>query len=601
MDDTFAWGDGPLTREQLDLTIRSVQERLDLLAVLRTRYGVQMSEAGERWRGLCFLPSLVPGFKGSCAQQDAGRNKESPRNLWVSDGDFTRVWRCHSCKRRGDVIDLIEHADDLPREGQAISLRAVRVAAKLSGVAYLMDGRAPDERDEPSDIVLADAEKRAPRPPARVVDFDQARQLNVRAASYWAEVLNGPRGAAARDELARRGITDAQIGRFKIGYAAAEWRDLAPRIRPAHVADAVSLGLVGRNRHGDLYDRQRDRIIFPYCTPATGSRPAAITGFAGRKLVAEERAPKWLNSNNAPGVWEKSSALFGLYQAQARARELGRCAVVEGAHDALAFDRVSAPAVALVSAAFTARHARVLSTVTSVSRITLAFDGDATGRAAVVPAATVLLAHGFAPAKIDVIDSNDGGDPDDLEPEELAARWAEPLSLVDFCLRHGELSSASQRVALLATLPPTQAGPLREEWGIDEDSITRQRRRNRKASTPAQHLAQALLSDPSHASALARAEVEAALAHDPLTLRKLSGLAFADATDASQLPPPVRAHWLACQVAHVSQQSAAHEAGDPFANGGGHEDFKAWMSTRESLRKQARNLRAELAKLNASE
>ena len=478
---------GPLDRAVLDGVIAAVQQRLDLLAVLRERYGLDVEDAGGRWRCACPLPSLVPGFTGTCAEQDASESSgETPRNLWVSEGETTLVWRCHSCKRHGDVVDLIEHADNLPREGQAISLRAVRLAAQLAGVAYLLDGREPDDRDEVAiELVNSAPRSAAPRVVASV-DFDIARSLNFAAASHWHEQLFTDAAKAARRELARRNVTDDQARAYQLGYAPPGWRDLLGRIAVDQRHAAHLLGLLEQSpRHGNLYDRQRDRLVLPYCEPERAGRPATITGFVGRDLSGDPRAPKWLNSNNVPGVWEKSSAIFGLYQAQQRARALGctRATLTEGGFDALAYDRAGIPAASLVSVALSPAHLAVLVEVLGMDALTLAFDGDAAGRReALVSATTALAALPYE--AITLVDPGDAKDPDDLSSAQLVDAWSEPLSIVDFALAFGGLLSRTQQLALVAALPGEPAQRLRAEWTIDVADVDKQRARGRANTNP---------------------------------------------------------------------------------------------------------------------
>lgn len=588
---------GPLDRAVLDTVISAIQQRLDLLAVLRERYGLIVDDAGERWRCVCPLPSMVPDFSGTCAEQDASEaSGEVPRNLWVSEGETTLVWRCHSCKRHGDVIDLIEHADDLPREGQAISLRAVRVCAGLAGVAYLMDGREPDQRDELDDA-LARIEPRpaTKRSPAETVDFDRARLRNYLATTHWHEQLHTDVGAKARAELHRRGVTEQQIAAYQIGYAPTEWRlRLAAHIPESHQRDAHVLGLLGRNRHGNYYDRQRDRIVLPYCEPARGDRPPSITGFAGRDLSGDPKAPKWLNSNNVPGVWEKSSALFGLYQAQPRVQFISRIGLTEGGFDTLAFDRAELPAVALVSTSLSHAHCNVLVEVLGIDALTIAFDGDAAGRRDALVAATTALTFGLTYDTVTLIDPGDGKDPDDLSPAELVDRWYAPLSIVDFALRFAAHVTQAHRLALLAALPDESADALRCVWDIDTEAVTKHRGRG-VSTSPAHQLARHLTDCPTLAQCIARADIDDVLTNEPALRRRLAALAFADETDERALPRDVLQVWLTSRLARTQTQLTEHSASDPFAAADSHDAFRDWFTRGESLRSELARMQKLLA------
>lgn len=558
--DTLRWDiRGPLDRAVLDTVITAIQQRLDLLAVLRERYGLDVEESGDRWRCACPLRSTVSDFAGTCAEQDASESSgEVPRNLWVSEGETTLVWRCHSCKRHGDVVDLIEHADDLPRGGQAISLRAVRIAAQLAGVAYLMDGREPGEQDEVAPELVQTAPRAVVRRAPALVNFDRARAINYAATSLWHELLWTDAGAEARRELARRKVTDAQARAYQLGYAPADWRALTKHLAPDLHVDACTLGLLERSaRHGNLYDIQRDRLMLPYCEPEREGRPAAITGFAGRDLSKDLRAPKWLNSKNVPGVWEKSSAVFGLYQAQQRVTSTGlrRVTITEGGFDAMAFDRAELPSVALVSTALSVGHLAVLVDVLGMAALTLALDGDTSGRREAIVAATTALMFGLPYERVTLIDPGDAKDPDDLTSAQLVDAWAEPLSIVDFALRFGELASRSQRLALVAVLSDDHAARLVKAWTLDASEVDRQRARGRPVSLPA----------------------------------------LDDAVDVSTLSPDVARQWLALRLQTQRAELAAHDRSDPFATAASHDAFKDWFMHGEELRADVARMQKLLA------
>jgi DNA primase len=391
-------------------------------------------------------------------------------------------------------------------------------------------------------------------------------------------------------------VTDEQIERYQIGYALPTWRDLAAKFEGDWSCDAQILGLVKHGRRGNLYDHFRDRVMLPYCEPARDGRPATISGFAGRTRSKDPRAPKWLNSDNTEGVWTKSSALLGLYQAQARACELERVVVTEGGLDTLAFDRAEVPSVALVSVALSLAHCEVLADVCGVKALTIALDGDPSGRSSALTAAATALSFGFDYEAVTLIDPGDGQDPDDLTAEELREAWERPLSIVDFGLKFGEFASVSKRVALVAVLSPEHAEPLIAAWDLKAEVLERHRLR-RSVDTPAGRLVAALETDPSLAGALARAEVDEVLAGEPLLYRRVATFGFAEATVEEALPPVVLRDWLTCRLPFVQRQLTASSSGDPFAEGDTHEAFKAWFARNEVLRVSVARMQKRLAEL----
>jgi len=590
---------GPIDEVALNRVIATVQQRLDLCAVLRVRYGRELEANDGRWRTACFLPSTVSGFDGSCADQDAlSEGGQVPQNLWVSEGDTTRVWRCFSCLRRGDVIDLLEVADELKRlPGQATSLSAVRVAAKLTGVAYLLDGRAPGDDDDPSELVSGAPRRVAPRK-LETVDFARARAINARAAKHWhAQLKLGP-GYKAREELIRRGVTSEQIDRFVLGYAANEWREVV-ELLPEHARhEATVLGMVGKSRQGEYFDRYRDRLMFPYCEPARGDKSEAVTGFAGRSLADDARAPKWFNSKNVEGVWKKSAALLGLMQAKQLLARTGakRVAIGEGGWEVLAFDRIDVACLGLVAAPMTIDHAQLIAEVLGAEQVTIAADGDETGRRGALQSVISCLRYGFPVEAVTVIDPEDGSDPgkwgETREGEQrLREAWEKPLELVEFLRLRGGEGREQQKRKLVAVLPPELGAEFAEAWGVSFEQELAD-----SDLTSSARFAEQLKREPAQAAHLCGASVRAVFADDSLALCLLRDLEFGESTRLDELTPALRRAWLQLQLPYLDAQLKAHDTASKFGEGGQHADFLAWYAHGEALRAQKTEAKKAFAK-----
>lgn len=428
----------PVDSLDFDRTLAHVQQTLDLLSVVEA-YGAATSERSDgHVKMACVLPSLEPGCESmTCAEQDASTNggmKPESAKLFPTDIDGYWRWHCYSCKRGGDVVDYIAHAEGWPLNDQRnTSLKALRRAAQLAGATYLLDGRKRVEGiDDPQPELITTVEPGEVRakPPAKV-DPDLAFGLNQHVAGVWYANLQASAEALAyvRD---RRGVTDEQIARYGLGYARQSWDDLRKRINTQHHPLAVRLGLLKMSKVGKLIDMQRHRLIFPYMQPTPSG--FVVAGFAGRILPSDDPRPggKFMNSLNVAGVWEKRSQLFGMWQARERACALDCVVVCEGPADALAFDRLGIPAVALVGVAMTVAHARAIARDLGARRVTLALDGDEAGRRPIPTCIAALVEAGFAVDDIGVINCDDGQDPDEMDPERLRARYEAPTPAVDY-------------------------------------------------------------------------------------------------------------------------------------------------------------------------
>jgi DNA primase len=201
-------------------------------------------------------------------------------------------------------------------------------------------------------------------------------RVNERVAlNYQKLLLSHPEGRRALDYLKGRGVDEAAIQKFLLGYAPQTGSGLLKVFSQENISshDACRLGLIGQRDGQKFYEKFFARVIFPIVSPA-----GKVVAFGGR--VLDQALPKYLNSSETP-LFHKGSTLYGLYQAKDGIRKADRVVVVEGYLDviALAQHEVSY-AVATLGTALTADHVRVLSRYTK--SIIALFDGDDAGRKA---------------------------------------------------------------------------------------------------------------------------------------------------------------------------------------------------------------------------
>ncbi len=195
--------------------------------------------------------------------------------------------------------------------------------------------------------------------------------IMARAAKYYYEQLK--RSEKAINYLKQRGVSGEIAQKFGIGYAPDGWQNLASAFEDYSASGLQQAGLVIRNEQGRLYDRFRDRVMFPIM-----NQKGEIIAFGGR--VLGEGEPKYLNSPETP-LFEKGREVFGLPQARAVLREKNAAIVVEGYMDVVALAQHGVGnAVATLGTATTATHVQKL--LRQVDRLVFCFDGDAAGRKA---------------------------------------------------------------------------------------------------------------------------------------------------------------------------------------------------------------------------
>ncbi|MEY3205330.1 MAG: primase [Planctomycetota bacterium] len=210
------------------------------------------------------------------------------------------------------------------------------------------------------------------------------------AERFHACLTGSADAAAAREYLAGRGLSDATVERFQLGFAPPAWDWLLRQASAAGIAtaDLMKTGLaVERQDHTGHYDRFRGRVIFPIRDPQ-----GRCVAFGGRVLPgAPADSAKYINSPETP-LFSKSSMLYGLDTARDAMTKSRRAIVVEGYTDCLAARQAGIDdVVAVLGTALGERHAKLLRRY--ADRIVLVLDGDDAGRRRANEVLDVLLAE----------------------------------------------------------------------------------------------------------------------------------------------------------------------------------------------------------------
>jgi DNA primase len=366
---------------------------------------VELKKRGTRWVGLCpFHQEKTPSF----TVNDEG------------------LWHCFGCGEGGDLFKFVQQHEGID------FAEAVRSLAELGGV-------------------LIPESSRGLRQQGPKIDRERILQALRAAADFYVAELQGKRGTAARAYLAGRGFDEAVASKFGLGFAPGGWGALQDALekRGFTIAELELAGLVRKRADGSgVYDLLRDRVVFPI-----GDNRGRPIAFSGRVLGDGE--PKYLNSPETP-VFNKSRTLYGLREARDGMRQTGFVMLVEGQLDLLAcvqhgFTNVVAP----LGTAFTAEHARVLSSHTA--KAVIAFDGDNAGRAAAERTVAVFLPGGF---QVTVVQLPNGKDPDSFLSESGADGMSEALRrslpalgfLVTRAEERGDLRSPKGKAQALESL-----------------------------------------------------------------------------------------------------------------------------------------------------
>jgi DNA primase len=361
-----------------DAFIDDVLARTDLVELIGAR--VPLKRQGREYSARCpFHDERSPSFTVSPAKQ---------------------FYHCFGCGAHGTALKFLMEYDRLE------FLDAVEELAKRVGLEVPRDTRQRNENGESRDLYAA---------------------LDA-AAKYFQRQLDS--SDKARGYLERRGVDAENCARFMIGYAPDGWDGIKDALgsdeRRLRVLDQV--GLLSKNDSGRVYDKFRDRVMFPI-----HDRRGRVIAFGGRVLEKDD-GPKYLNSPET-ALFHKGRELYGLWQVRQAHAKIPRLIVVEGYMDVVAlFQYGVTTAVATLGTATTSDHAELL--FRNASDVYFCFDGDRAGRGAAWKALESVLPRMKDGRQAFFLFLPDGEDPDSLVRKEGAdgfdIRLREATTLSEF-------------------------------------------------------------------------------------------------------------------------------------------------------------------------
>jgi DNA primase len=383
-----------------DDVIADVRERTSIVE-LASRY-TALKRTGRNHQGLCpFHSEKTPSFSVS---EERG------------------VFYCFGCQASGDVFKFVMLKDGLTFP------EALERLAREAGVE--LPKRPADERREQG--------------------RERFLRVNAFAAKFFQRTLwESPAGTDARDYLAKRKVGEETARSFGLGYAPAEGLAQALDKAGSPLADAASLGLIGRSTRGaGWFDRFRLRLMFPI-TDLAGKTIA----FGGRQL-GDGEGPKYLNSPDSL-LFHKGRSVFGLAAAREAVNSEHRAILVEGYLDVIALAQAGIRnVVAPLGTALTSDQIRLLRRFTD--EFLVLFDGD---RAGVSAAARSFAAFAEVGIFAEAAFLPGGHDPDTYVNEfgggELRKLFEQRTPLVDHYLR--SLASPESPLAVRARAAETAA------------------------------------------------------------------------------------------------------------------------------------------------
>ena len=308
-----------------------VVARNDILDVVSSY--VHLTKKGSNYFGLCpFHNEKTGSFSVSTDKQ---------------------IFYCFGCKKGGGVINFIMEEENLSFPD------AVRFLAKRAGL------EVPEETED----------RERGRLRQRVLE------LNKEAARFYYESLHRPEGAAVSAYLEKRRISRKTAMDFGLGAAQDAWDALLTAMTEKGFtkSELLAAGLVVQNNRGRLYDKFRNRLMFPVIDVR-----GDVVGFGGRVLDKSE--PKYMNTPETI-TYSKRRILYGIHLAKRTKRP--NFILCEGNIDVITLHQAGFDnAVASMGTALTTEQTRLLSRYTK--ELVLCYDNDKAGKAATEKAIELL-------------------------------------------------------------------------------------------------------------------------------------------------------------------------------------------------------------------
>jgi len=403
-----------------DAFIDELLARTDIVEVIQAR--VPLKRQGREYSARCpFHDERSPSFTVSPTKQ---------------------FYHCFGCGAHGTAISFLMNYDRLE------FLDAVDELARQAGME-----------------VPREARQRAANPESQGL-----YEVLDQACRYFQRQLAG--SDRARGYLDDRGVGEAVRAQFSVGYAPEGFSALKDALGtdPRQLQLLDRAGLLSKNDRGHVYDKFRDRVMFPI-----HDRRGRVIAFGGR-VLDPEHSPKYLNSPET-ALFHKGRELYGLWQVRQANRTLARLVVVEGYMDVIAlFEHGVTQAVATLGTATTPDHAELL--FRNAPDVYFCFDGDRAGRAAAWKAVESVLPRMRDGRQAFFLFLPEGEDPDSIVRSEGAEGFdarlqqATPLSQFFFdtlsegvalSTLDGRARLAERARPLLAQIPDGAFGDLMQQ------------------------------------------------------------------------------------------------------------------------------------------
>lgn len=279
-------------------------------------------------------------------------------------------------------------------------------------------------------------------------------EINKAAGRFFYE--NIEKSNVAQRYIVERRIEPKTVAKFGLGYALAD-NGLSKHLLSLGFKEEniLATGLVGKSDRGILYDKFKERFMFPIFDIRK-----RLIAFGGRTLESKESMkakgiPKYVNSPENL-IYSKGHHLYGLNLAKGDNRKLKRILVVEGYMDVISPHQAGITnVVASLGTALTEQQGRLLRRY--AEEVVLSYDSDEAGQKAKLRGIEIMQA---LDVPVKVLKMDGAKDPDEYiikygpeRFEKLVENSISPVEYkVDMLKKDYNLNDTSQKIIFLTKM-----------------------------------------------------------------------------------------------------------------------------------------------------
>ncbi|GMN88747.1 DNA primase [Francisella sciaenopsi] len=359
-------------------------------------------------------------------------NEKTPSFFVNSQKKF---FHCFGCHESGDALTFVKKINNLD------FIEAVKTLAEIVG--------KPVEYENYSQEDLHKEQL-----------FNKCIGFLAIAQKYYRWNLgNSASKEKATAYLKKRGVNSELAKVFGIGYSSDGWNNITQLAKSVNVSEDILIdtGLSIKNDKGNVYDRFRNRIMFPI-----RNIQGNVIGYGGR-VIDDSEGVKYINSPETI-VFQKNNILYGLYEYREKKKQCPdllnqSLIVVEGYMDVIGLAKYGFYcAVATLGTAFSQNHAKIL--FRENNSIVLCFDGDSAGQKAAVRTIKIILPILDGNKKLRILTLENGKDPDDyikeygLDNFSNSLKKSQPVSdfIINYIIDDKDVSKAECKAEIVENL-----------------------------------------------------------------------------------------------------------------------------------------------------